>query len=83
LLAGDGPLARVPPVVAFLVVIAIFVVAVLVKGAVGAVLLGVLALGIGALLVGTWHVLTPQARLGRAVVLAVLIAVAVSMLLAK
>lgn len=83
LLAGDGPLARVPPVAAFVVVVALFVAAVLVRGAVGAALLGVLAVGVGVLLAGTWHVLTPSARVGRVVMLGVVVAVAVSMLLAK
>lgn len=72
-----------PPVAAFVVVVAVFVVAVLVRGALGAVLLGVLALGVGGLLAGTWQVLRGPARAGRVLVLAVLVAVAVSMLLAK
>jgi hypothetical protein len=79
LLAGAGPLARVPAAAAFLVVIAIFVIAMVVKGVLGAVLLGVLALGVGGLLAGTWNVLSPPARVGRMVVLGVLIAVAVSL----
>jgi len=80
LLAGDGPLAKVPPVVAFLVVIALFATAVLVRGPVGAALLGLLAAGVGVLLANTWAVLSPSARVGRLVVLAVLVAVAVSLL---
>jgi hypothetical protein len=76
-------LAKVPPVAAFAVVIALFVAAVVVRGAVGAVLLGVLAVGVGGLLAGTWQVLSPSARAGRLVMLGVLIAIAASMLLAK
>jgi hypothetical protein len=83
LLAGDGPLSRVPPIAAFAVVIAVFVVGILVRGALGAALLGLLALGVAVLLAGTWRALAPPARLGRVVVLAVLIAVAVSVLVAK
>jgi hypothetical protein len=83
LLGGNGPLAKVPPVAAFVVVIAVFLAAVLVRGAVGAALLGVLAVGVGVLLAGTWHVLAPSARAGRLVMFGVLVAIAVSMLLAK
>jgi hypothetical protein len=83
LLAGDGPLARVPPVAAFVVVVALFVTAVLVRGVIGAGLLGVLAVGVAVLLAGTWHVLTPAARVGRMVIAGVVLAVAVSMLLVK
>lgn len=80
LLAGDGPLAKVPPVVAFLAVIAIFVAAIVVRGALGAVLLGVLALGVTVLLVGTWRALTESQRLARVLVLALLVAAAITML---
>jgi hypothetical protein len=79
LLAGDGPLARVPPVVVFLVVVGLFAAAVLVGGLVGAALLGVLAVAVGVLLAVTWPVLAPPARIGRVVVLGVLVAVAVSL----
>jgi hypothetical protein len=82
LIAGDGPLARVPPVAVFVVVIALFAVAILVRGPLGAALLAALAAGVGVLLSATWRVLTPAARAGRVVILGVLIAVAVSMLLA-
>ncbi|HEU5474397.1 MAG TPA: DUF6703 family protein [Actinophytocola sp.] len=81
LLAGDGPLTRVPPVAAFLVVTALFVVAVVVRGALGAVLLGMLALGVGGLLAATWGVLAPAQRAARVLILAVLVAVTVSMFL--
>lgn len=82
LIAGDGPLARVPPVAAFAAVVALFAAAVLVRGLVGALLLGLLALGIGGLLATTWQVLTASARAVRVLVLTVLVAVAVSMLVA-
>ena len=83
LLAGNGPLARVPPVAAFALVIAVFVVAMVVRGPLGAALLGVLALGVGVLLATTWPVLAVPARAGRVIVLGALVAVAVSMLLSK
>ena len=77
LLPGDGPLARVPPVAAFLVVVAVFAVAVVVGGAVGAVVLGVLALAMAWLLASTWGALHPSQRAGRVAVLLVLVAIAV------
>ncbi|GLW93649.1 hypothetical protein Aglo03_44650 [Actinokineospora globicatena] len=80
LLAGRGPLAKVPPAAAFLVVVGLFVTAVLVRGTVGALLLGVLAVGVGVLLAGTWRVLAPAQRVGRVLVLGLLVAVAVSVL---
>lgn len=83
LLSGDGPLANVRPVAAFAVVIALFVVGVLVRGALGAALLGLLVLGVAVLLAGTWRVLSVPARAGRILVLAVLVAIAVSVLAAK
>lgn len=83
LLAGNGPLAKVPPIAAFGVVIALFVVAIVVRGVVGAAVLGVLVMGVGVLLSATWRVLPASARAGRVLVLVVLVGVAVSMLLAK
>jgi hypothetical protein len=83
LVAGDGPLAKVPPIAAFAVVMALFVTGVLVRGVVGAALLGLLALGVAVLLAGTWRVLTPPARAGRLVVLAALSTIAVLVILAK
>ena len=77
LLPGDGPLSRVPPIAAFLVVAAVFAVGVIVGGVVGAIVLGVLALGMAALLASTWGVLNPSQRGGRVVVLLVLVALAV------
>lgn len=81
LLAGEGPLARVPPAAAFVVVLALFVVAIVVRGLLGAALLGVLALGVAVLLAATWRVLAAPARVGRLVVLAALVAVALAMAL--
>ncbi|SHF41914.1 hypothetical protein [Streptoalloteichus hindustanus] len=80
LLPGDGPLSRVPPVVAFLVVFGLFALGVWLRGAVGAALLGLLTLLVVVLLVATWSRLRPVERVGRIVVIAVLAAVAVSVL---
>lgn len=81
MLPGDGPLARVPAWVAFVVVIALFGAGVLVGGTVGALLLGVLAVGVALLLAATWPRLTSGERFARCLVLAVLIAIALSMVL--
>ena len=83
LLEGDGPLSRVPPVAVFLLVAAVFVVGIVIGGTTGALLLGVLAAGIAVLLAVTWHALSPGERAGRVFILAVLAAVAVSVLLTK
>lgn len=83
LIEGDGPLARVPPLAVFLLVAAVFVVGILIGGAVGALLMGLLAAGIVVLLAVTWRALSPSERAGRVFVLAVLVAVAVSVLLTK
>lgn len=83
LIEGDGPLSRVPPLAAFVVVAAVFVVGVVVRGAVGALLLGLLAAGVAVLLAATWRALAPAQRFARALVLGVLVAVAVSVLLGK
>jgi hypothetical protein len=82
LLSGNGPLARVTPLVAFLVVAAVFAVAVIVGGGTGALLLGGLAAGAAVLLAATWRVLSPGQRAGRVFILVMLAAVAVSVLLA-
>ncbi|GGM82924.1 hypothetical protein GCM10012275_61850 [Longimycelium tulufanense] len=76
LLPGDGPLSRVPAVVAFLVVLGLFLAGVWVRGVVGAALLGVLALLVVGLLAATWHRLRPAERAVRLVVLLVLLGVA-------
>jgi hypothetical protein len=80
LLAGRGPLSKVSPLLAFLVVVAVFATGVLVRGGIGAGLLFLLAAGVAALLVGTWRVLSAGQRAGRAVVLAVLVVIAFSVL---
>jgi len=80
LLPGDGPLARMSPLVAFLAVTAVFVVGVVVRGMTGALLLGLLAAGVAVLLAVTWRVLTPSQRFGRVLVLSVLVAIAISVL---
>ncbi|GAB3875837.1 hypothetical protein GCM10029964_021130 [Kibdelosporangium lantanae] len=77
LLAGDGPLARVRPLVVFVVVIALFAAGVTIGGPVGALLLGVLAVGVGILLAVTWKVLKPSDRVMRVVVLGLVIAIAI------
>ena len=81
LLPGDGPLARVRPVVAFLVVLGLFITGVLVGGTVGVVLLGVLIVGAVALLAATWKVLSPAQRTLRVVVLLVLAIIALELVL--
>lgn len=83
LIEGDGPLSRVPPFAVFLLVAAVFVVGILIGGAVGALLLGVLAAGVAVLLAVTWQALSSSERAGRVFILAVLVAVAVSVLLTK
>ena len=81
LVPGDGPLARIPPLVVFLVVAAVFAAGVLVGGAVGAALLAALAVLVAALLAVAWPRLAPAERGLRLVVLLVLVAIAVSLLM--
>jgi hypothetical protein len=83
LIEGNGPLARMTPLAAFLLVAVVFVVGILVGGAIGALVLGALAAGIAVLLAVTWQALSPSDRVGRVFILAVLVAVAVSVLLTK
>lgn len=80
LLAGNGPLAKMPPLVGFVAVIIVFGLAVWLRGPVGAALLGVLGLGVLALLAATWQVLRPADRVLRVIVIAILAAVAISLL---
>ncbi|WP_225978428.1 hypothetical protein [Gandjariella thermophila] len=80
LLPGHGPLARVPPVAAFLAVLVLFGLGVWLRGPVGAGLLGVLALGLSGMLVTTWRLLSPAQRVARVFVLLVLLVVAASLL---
>lgn len=75
---GEGPLSRVPPVIAFAAVVVAFAAGVIVGGVVGTVLLALLTLGVVALLATTWPRLTPTERAGRVLVLAVLVAVTVT-----
>lgn len=81
LLPGDGPLARVRPVMAFVVVLGLFVTGVLVGGTLGATLLGVLVVGAIVLLAATWKVLSPAQRMLRVVVLLVLAIIALELVL--
>lgn len=80
LVAGSGPLAKVPPAAAFLVVLVVFGLAIWLHGVVGAVLLGVLGLGVLALLAATWRVLKPADRVLRVIVVLILAGVAISLL---
>ncbi|GLY53694.1 hypothetical protein [Lentzea sp. NBRC 102530] len=79
LLPGDGPLARVRPAVAFVLVLGLFITGVWVGGTVGAVLLGVLIVAAGTLLAATWKVLSPAHRTLRVVVLLVLLIITVEL----
>jgi hypothetical protein len=81
LLAGDGPLARIPPLAVFLVVAAVFTLGVIVGGGTGALMLGLLAAGVAVLIAATWRVLEPNQRVGRVLILAILVSVAISVLL--
>jgi hypothetical protein len=80
LLAGSGPLAKVPPVAAFLVVLVVFGLAIWLHGVVGAVLLGALGLGVLGLLAATWQVMKPADRVLRVIVVVILAGVAISLL---
>lgn len=80
LIEGSGPLAKVPPVAAFAVVIVVFGVAVWLRGVVGAVLLGVLGLGVLGLLAATWRALRPADRVLRVLVVVILAVVAFTLL---
>jgi hypothetical protein len=80
LIPGRGPLARVPPIAAFLLVAAIFALGVWLRGPLGALLLGVLVVGVLALLAATWRLLDTGARVLRVVVVVVLVAIAISVL---
>lgn len=80
LVPGDGPLARVPPPLAFLAVLAVFVLSLWLGGVLGAGLLLVLAACVGVLLAVTWNGLTPPERAVRIVVLLVVVAIALERL---
>jgi energy-coupling factor transporter transmembrane protein EcfT len=80
LVPGNGPLARVPAAAVFGLVLVLFVVGVVVRGPLGAGLLGALVLLVLGLLGATWRTLSTADRVGRVVVLAILVAVLVSVL---
>jgi len=80
LIPGTGPLAKVPPIAAFLLVATLFGLGVWLRGPVGALLLGVLVVGVSALLAATWRLLDTGARVLRVVVVVVLVAIAISVL---
>lgn len=80
LLPGRGPLARVSPPLAFLLVAGLFAAGVLIRGTVGAGLLLLLAAGVGFLLAGTWGALNPGQRLGRVLIVGLLVGIALSVL---
>lgn len=80
LLPGRGPLARVPPAVAFLAVLVLFGLGVWLRGPLGAGLLGLLALGLLAMLGATWRLLSPVQRVARVCVVLLLLLVAGSVL---
>ncbi|NYD34284.1 DUF6703 family protein [Actinomycetospora corticicola] len=81
LLPGTGPLARVSPVLAFLVVVVVFAAGVLVGGFVGALLLAVLVVGVAVLLATTWGRLSPPERAARSLILVVLVLVTIGVAL--
>lgn len=76
LLPGNGPLAGVHPLLAFLAVLAVFALGVWLGGPLGALLLGLLAAAIGVLLAVTWSRLSGSERAIRLLVLLVVIAIA-------
>ncbi|HJP73476.1 MAG TPA: hypothetical protein VJ914_04360 [Pseudonocardiaceae bacterium] len=80
LIGGRGPLTKVPPIAAFLVVIVLFGLGVWLRGALGATLLAILDIGVIVLLVATWRALSSSARLMRVLVLVLLVAVEASVL---
>jgi hypothetical protein len=83
LIAGTGPLAKVPAAAVFGAVLILFAAAIVIRGPIGGALLGVLALGVAGLLAATWPLLSAPARVGRVVVLGALVAVALTMALAN
>jgi hypothetical protein len=80
LLRGSGPLAKVPPAVAFLVVLVVFGLGIWLRGPLGAGLLGLLGLGVLGLLAGAWAVLRPADRVLRVLVVIILFGVAFGVL---
>jgi hypothetical protein len=79
MVAGNGPLKKVPPVAAFFGVLVVFGIAIWLRGVVGAALLGALGLGVLAMLAVTWQTLRPGDRVLRMIVVLILAGVAVSL----
>lgn len=80
LLPGDGPLADVHPLLAFLVVLVVFALGIWLGGVVGALVLGSLAAAVGVLLALTWPGLTATERSIRLLVLLTVVAIALQRL---
>lgn len=80
LLPGNGPLARVPPALAFVVVLAVFVLGVWLGGVAGAAVLMLLAGGAGVLLAAAWPRLSAPERTVRLLVIVVVVAIALERL---
>ncbi|APU22973.1 hypothetical protein UA75_24975 [Actinoalloteichus sp. GBA129-24] len=72
---GEGPLSRVPPPLAFLVVIALFLLGAWLGGWIGVTLLSALILLVLGLLLVTWRTLTPGERALRVITLLMLIVI--------
>ncbi|ASO22092.1 Flp pilus assembly protein TadB [Actinoalloteichus hoggarensis] len=72
---GEGPLSRVPPPVAFLVVIGLFLLGAWLGGWIGVTLLATLIVLVLALLLATWQTLTPGERALRMITLLMLIVI--------
>jgi len=81
LIAGRGPLAKLPPLAAFVAVIVLFGLGVWLRGVIGATLMAVLDIGVLTLLAGTWRALGSSARVMRVVIVIILLAVEASVLL--
>jgi hypothetical protein len=80
LIPGRGPLAKIPPLGAFLLVAIVFGLGVWLRGPLGAALLGLLVIGVLTLLAATWRLLGTGDRVLRVVVVIVLVTIAISVL---
>ncbi|HYZ07528.1 MAG TPA: DUF6703 family protein [Pseudonocardiaceae bacterium] len=80
MLPGNGPLARVPPVLAFVAVLAVFLLGVWLGGVPGAAMLVALAGGAGVLLAATWPRLSAPERTVRLLVIVVVLGIALERL---
>lgn len=80
LLPGNGPLARVPPALAFVAVLAVFALGAWLGGVVGAAVLMALAGGAGVLLAATWPRLSGPERTVRLLVIVVVVGIALERL---